>query len=208
MPRRRITLRQLETFAEVARSMSFSVAAEKLHLTQPAVSIQIKHIAEAVGLPLFEQSGREIALTAAGQELLATVRELDDVWNRFEAAIADLKGFKRGKLRVIEGREPVAADLPGHSPSFPGLWQVNGRNTIADFDRWMELDLQYIDNWSPTLDLKILLRTIPAVLSGKSMWCRFSTLSTPGPARMSQPTNSWPVNSGRRSVSWPEFSTW
>ncbi len=100
MPRRRITLRQLETFAEVARSMSFSVAAEKLHLTQPAVSIQIKHIAEAVGLPLFEQSGREIALTAAGQELLATVRELDDVWNRFEAAIADLKGFKRGKLRV------------------------------------------------------------------------------------------------------------
>ena len=58
MPRRRITLRQLETFAEVARCMSFSVAAEKLHLTQPAVSIQIKHIAEAIGLPVFEQTGR------------------------------------------------------------------------------------------------------------------------------------------------------
>ncbi len=100
MTRRRITLRQLETFAEVARCMSFSVAAEKLHLTQPAVSIQIKHIAEAIGLPVFEQTGREIALTAAGQELLATVRDLDDAWNRFESAIADLKGFKRGKLRV------------------------------------------------------------------------------------------------------------
>jgi DNA-binding transcriptional LysR family regulator len=100
MPRRRITFRQLETFAEVARLKSFTRTAEALHLTQPAVSIQIRQITETLGLPLFEQSGREIALTAAGEELLATVRDLDDAWNRFESAIDDLKGFKRGKLRV------------------------------------------------------------------------------------------------------------
>lgn len=100
MPRRRITFRQLETFAEVARQKSFTKAAETLHLTQPAVSIQIRQIAETIGLPLFEQYGREIALTAAGEELLTTVRDLDDAWNRFESAIDDLKGFKRGKLRV------------------------------------------------------------------------------------------------------------
>ena len=100
MPRRRITFRQLETFAEVARQQSFIRAAETLHLTQPAVSIQIRQIAETIGLPLFEQNGREIALTAAGEELLTTVRDLDDAWNRFESAIDDLKGFKRGKLRV------------------------------------------------------------------------------------------------------------
>jgi LysR family transcriptional regulator, low CO2-responsive transcriptional regulator len=100
MPRRRITFRQLETFATVARLRSFSRAAEQLHLTQPAVSIQIRQIAETIGLSLFEQNGREITLTAAGEEMLATVRELDDVWNRFESAIDDLKGFKRGKLRV------------------------------------------------------------------------------------------------------------
>ena len=100
MPRRRITFRQLETFAEVARQQSFTKAAEALHLTQPAVSIQIRQIAETIGLPLFEQNGREIALTAAGKELLTTVRDLDDAWNRFESAIDDLKGFKRGKLRV------------------------------------------------------------------------------------------------------------
>ena len=100
MPRRRITFRQLETFAEVARQQSFTRAAEALHLTQPAVSIQIRQIVETIGLPLFEQNGREIALTAAGEELLTTVRDLDDVWNRFESAIDDLKGFKRGKLRV------------------------------------------------------------------------------------------------------------
>lgn len=100
MPRRRITFRQLETFAEVARQQSFTRAAEALHLTQPAVSIQIRQIAETIGLPLFEQNGREIALTAAGEELLTTVHDLDDAWNRFESAIDDLKGFKRGKLRV------------------------------------------------------------------------------------------------------------
>ena len=100
MPRRRITFRQLETFAEVARQQSFTRAAETLHLTQPAVSIQIRQVAETIGLPLFEQNGREIALTAAGEELLTTVRDLDDAWNRFESAIDDPKGFKRGKLRV------------------------------------------------------------------------------------------------------------
>ena len=100
MPRRRITFRQLETFSEVARQQSFTKAAEALHLTQPAVSIQIRQIVETIGLPLFEQNGREIALTAAGEELLTTVHDLDDAWNRFESAIDDLKGFKRGKLRV------------------------------------------------------------------------------------------------------------
>lgn len=100
MPRRRITFRQLETFAEVARQQSFTKAAETLHLTQPAVSIQIRQIVETIGLPLFEQNGREIALAAAGEELLTTVHDLDDAWNRFESAIDDLKGLKRGKLRV------------------------------------------------------------------------------------------------------------
>lgn len=100
MPRRRITFRQLETFAAVSRLNSFTKAADALHLTQPAVSIQIKQISETIGLPLFEQSGRDIALTPAGEELLKTVRSLDDIWNRFESAVDELKGLKRGKLRV------------------------------------------------------------------------------------------------------------
>lgn len=100
MPRRRITFRQLETFAAVARLKSFSRAAEALHLTQPAVSIQIRQIADALGLPVFEQRGREIVPTPAGEELLAAARGLDDVWNRLESAIAGLKGLRRGTLRV------------------------------------------------------------------------------------------------------------
>jgi DNA-binding transcriptional LysR family regulator len=100
MPRRRITFRQLETFVAVTRAGSFTRAAEALHLTQPAVSIQIRQLAETVGLPLFEPNGREVAMTAAGEELLAAALALDDVWNRFESAIADLKGLRRGRLRV------------------------------------------------------------------------------------------------------------
>ena len=63
MPRRRITFRQLETFAAVVRHRSFSKAAEALHLTQPAVSLQIRQIVDLLDLPLFEQRGRELALT-------------------------------------------------------------------------------------------------------------------------------------------------
>ena len=51
-------------------------------------------------------------------------------------------------------------------PGLTCLWQVNGRNEL-DFGSWMELDLQYIDSWSLSLDLKILLKTIPVVLTGR-----------------------------------------
>ena len=51
-------------------------------------------------------------------------------------------------------------------PGMTCLWQVNGRNSIA-FNDWVKLDLEYIDTWSLTLDLKLLLKTIPAVLSGR-----------------------------------------
>ncbi len=100
MPRRRITFRQLETFAAVAKHRSFTRAADALHLTQPAISIQVRQIADTIGLPLFEQQGRDLTLTRAGEELMDTVRSLDDVWNRFESAIDEIKGLRRGVLRV------------------------------------------------------------------------------------------------------------
>src|SRR5574343_188880 len=100
MPRRQLSFRQLETFATVARLGSFSRAAEALHLSQPAVSIQVRQMAEVIGLPLFEQHGRSIRLTPAGQELLLTTRELDDSWGRFESAVDALKGLRKGRLRV------------------------------------------------------------------------------------------------------------
>ncbi len=51
-------------------------------------------------------------------------------------------------------------------PGITCLWQANGRNKIADFNEWMKLDLEYIDNWSLLLDCKLLLKTVPVVLFG------------------------------------------
>jgi lipopolysaccharide/colanic/teichoic acid biosynthesis glycosyltransferase len=51
-------------------------------------------------------------------------------------------------------------------PGITGLWQVSGRNTVG-FDQWMALDLEYVDRWSMGLDLAILLRTVPALLTGR-----------------------------------------
>jgi lipopolysaccharide/colanic/teichoic acid biosynthesis glycosyltransferase len=51
-------------------------------------------------------------------------------------------------------------------PGLTCLWQISGRNTVRDFREWVRLDLEYIDNWSLWLDLKIIIRTIPVVLVG------------------------------------------
>ena len=63
---RSLTLRQLQIFVAAAKNLSFARTAEELHLTPPAVSMQLKQLEENIGLPLFERSGREVRLTAAG----------------------------------------------------------------------------------------------------------------------------------------------
>lgn len=95
-----VTMRQLQIFEAVARHQHMRRAAEQLHLTQPSVSIQMRQLAEAVGLPLFEPVGRRIRLTEAGQELYRTCREISDAWSRFEAVCSDYRGVRRGRLRV------------------------------------------------------------------------------------------------------------
>jgi DNA-binding transcriptional LysR family regulator len=94
------TLRQLKIFETVARHLSFSRAAEELHLTQPAISTQIKTLEGHVGLPLFEQLGKKIYLTPAGTELLGYTREIIRLFQDAEAAMAQYKGVSGGKLNV------------------------------------------------------------------------------------------------------------
>ncbi len=96
----RLTFRQLSVFQAVARHLSYTRAAEELHLSQPAVSMQIHQLEEQVGLPVFEQIGKKIYLTQAGQELLpyaqAIARQLADA----AEVMADLRGMRQGRLRV------------------------------------------------------------------------------------------------------------
>ncbi|HXZ60822.1 MAG TPA: LysR family transcriptional regulator [Steroidobacteraceae bacterium] len=95
-----VTLRQLRVFLAAARYMNFSRAAEELHLTQPAVSTQIKELAAAVGLPLFERIGRRSYLTPAGEELQQCARAIVQRLRETEHALAQLKGVTGGTLNV------------------------------------------------------------------------------------------------------------
>lgn len=94
------TLRQLKVFESVARNLSFTRAAEELHLTQPTVSIQLKQLSDIVGLPLLEQIGKRIHLTDAGRELLKVCHDIFEGLSRFEMLVSDMKGVKAGKLRL------------------------------------------------------------------------------------------------------------
>lgn len=94
------TLRQLKVFETVARHLSFSRAAEELHLTQPAVSTQVRQLELHVGLPLFEQLGKRIYLTPAGTEMLHYSRSIIQQFREAEDAMAQLKGISGGRLNV------------------------------------------------------------------------------------------------------------
>lgn len=97
---RRLTLRQFRVFEAVARNLSFSRAAEELHLSQPAVSMQVRGIEVILGMPLTEQLGKKIYLTDAGREVLhasqAITARLDDLQHN----LAQLKGVDSGNLRL------------------------------------------------------------------------------------------------------------
>jgi DNA-binding transcriptional LysR family regulator len=85
-----VTFRQLRVFVEVARHLSFVRAAESLHLTPPAVTMQVKELESAIELPLFDRQGRKVSLTTAGEyflvyakRMLSTLKDADDAMARF-----------------------------------------------------------------------------------------------------------------------------
>ncbi|HEY6897338.1 MAG TPA: LysR family transcriptional regulator [Rhodocyclaceae bacterium] len=95
-----VTLRQQRVFEAVARNLSFSRAAEEMHLTQPAVSMQVRALEEQVDLPLFEHIGKKIRLTAAGEELLRHARRIDRQIQDAGEALAALRGATGGRLTI------------------------------------------------------------------------------------------------------------
>jgi DNA-binding transcriptional LysR family regulator len=97
---RAITLRQLKVFAAVAKHTSFARAAEELHLTQPAISMQIKELEGAVKLPLFERAGRTVRLTMPGEYLLVYARRMLATLKEAGDAMAKLRGVQGGRMTI------------------------------------------------------------------------------------------------------------
>jgi exopolysaccharide biosynthesis polyprenyl glycosylphosphotransferase len=125
---------------------------------------EVEHLNEMTG-PVFKAKS-DPRVTPLGRALRRfSFDELPQLWN-----------VLRGDMSLVGPRPPIPEEVWRYErwqrrrlsmkPGLTCLWQISGRNEV-DFNRWMELDLQYIDNWSPTLDFKILLRTIPAVLTGR-----------------------------------------
>ena len=94
------TLKQLRLFEAVARLGSYTQAARDLHLTQPAVSIQMKNLEGYVGMPLFEQVGKNLSLTEAGRVLLDHARAVLEEMESLQSAVDQLKGLNTGRLRI------------------------------------------------------------------------------------------------------------
>lgn len=118
-----------------------------------------------MGGPVFKMTN-DPRVTKPGKWLRKfSLDELPQIWNVF-----------KGDMSLVGPRPPIPHEVENYDnwqrrrlsmrPGITCLWQISGRNKIVDFKDWMRLDLEYIDNWSLWLDVKILFKTIPVVLLG------------------------------------------
>jgi lipopolysaccharide/colanic/teichoic acid biosynthesis glycosyltransferase len=94
-----------------------------------------------------------------------SIDELPQIFNVFSGDMG-LVGPRPAIIDEVKEYKPEWRRRLSMKPGITGLWQVSGRNNIKDFDEWVKLDVEYIDNWSFWLDLKIILKTIPAIIIG------------------------------------------
>jgi DNA-binding transcriptional LysR family regulator len=141
------SFRQLEALLHVARHESVSRAAEVLHLTQPAVSLQIKMLEEAAGTPLTRKVGRGIQLTAAGEVMLEFAGRILRLWEEAVDEVAALKGVISGTLRIgaVTTAEhllpPMLVQFTTERPDVRIKLQVGNRSEIVNLLAKHEIDL-------------------------------------------------------------------
>lgn len=152
------TLKQIQTFIEVARQRSVSKAAERLFVTQPAVSMQIRQLEDSFGLALIEPMGRNIQLTHAGETFLthaiAAMGQLKDL----EAQMAEHIGLKRGQIDlavVSTAKYFIPMLLVRFGQQFPGIdieLKIDNRENILGLLARNEVDLVVMGRAPANLD--------------------------------------------------------
>jgi LysR family transcriptional regulator, low CO2-responsive transcriptional regulator len=155
---RNYTLKQLQTFIEVAREKSVSKAAERLFVTQPAVSMQIRQLEDAFGLALIEPIGRNIRLTNAGMEFqthaIAALAQLKDL----ESSMAEHVGMKKGRIDlaiVSTAKYFVPMLLVRFAKLLPDIeikLRIDNRENILGMLSRSEIDLVIMGRAPNTLD--------------------------------------------------------
>jgi len=121
-------LRHLRYIDEIARCGSIRQAAERLHVAASAVNRRLLDIEEELGTPVFERLPRGMRLTAAGELFIQYVRERGAALDQVRSAIEDLKGLRRGKIRLIASQATAPAFLPAALASF------RARHPLVDFE--------------------------------------------------------------------------
>jgi LysR family transcriptional regulator, low CO2-responsive transcriptional regulator len=155
-----VTLRQLQVFAAVARHLSFARAAEELHLTAPAVSMQIKELENVLGLSIFDRSGRTITLTTPGEYFLLHARRMLGALKDAEDTIARLKGAQSGKLTlglVSTAKYFVPRMLAEFRREHPGVefrLEVGNRQALVDQMQRKQVDLAIMGRPPRELDTR------------------------------------------------------
>ncbi len=94
-----VSFRQLRLVLALAETGSVSGAARMMHVTQPTASMQLKDVADAIGLPIYELVARRVYMTEVGKDLAQTARAVAAEWDGFEQRVQALKGYTRGKRR-------------------------------------------------------------------------------------------------------------
>lgn len=141
------TLHQLQVFGKVAKLRSMTRAAESMHMTQPAVSIQIKQLQESLDLALIEIVGKKLYLTEAGEELYRVYQNLNEELDIFNARISQLKGGLTGQL-TISAASTAKYFLPyllgAFKQKYPGIdvsLKVTNRDEVLSHLKQNEYDL-------------------------------------------------------------------
>ena len=152
------SLKQILTFIEVARERSVSKAAERLFVTQPAVSMQIKQLEESFGLALLEPSGRNIRLTQAGNEFLTHAINAVAKFKDLEASMAEYAGNKKGRIDlavVSTCKYFVPMLLVRFNKLFPDIeikLSIDNRENILGMLGRNEVDLVMMGRLPSTMD--------------------------------------------------------
>ncbi len=146
---------QLLTFAAVAEHGSISRAALALHLSQPAVSGQLRLLQESFGEPLYRRAGRGIVLTEAGQQLAVLSRQFHHIWDRSRRLRLALANLEHGRLALGASTTPASYVLPHLLASFrrehPGLNIELVSGNTSDICRQLDqFDLAFIEGPLPT----------------------------------------------------------
>ena len=205
-------LPQLAVFECAARLGSFTRAAEEMHLAQPTVSIQIKKLSEMLGLPLFEQIGKKMHLTPAGEALQEGCRDLFAAFGRIDDSLARLRGLEGGRLRLAVSTTGkyfaprLLAGFVGLHPKVEVSLQIHNRQALIDRLARNEDDLYIFAN--PPTDQEVVCQPImpnPMVLFARVDHPLARKSAIPFAALAHEPFLMREPGSGTRNVAWEAF---